>query len=167
MAGVREPPAQPFGVPHFPEHRVRMPLAAYRAIHLITGRDTTPVAGLMGFSPIGPRNESAKWHIIWCADILPQRRVLSGRRLAIRVRTDPRTIGSARVFIARQVSCNQRALSPQHVERHLSGKHADAGAVAEEHAMGHLTAASIRQPNIDGPHRDVLARFGAGLASDG
>jgi len=134
---------------------------------LVIERSGTPPVELMRFSPNGPRNESAKWHIIWCADILPQRRVLSGRRLAIRAKTDSRTIGSASVFIVPAVSRNQRALSSQHVERHLRGEDADAGAVAEEHAMCHLTAAGIGQPDIDGAHQDVLARFRAGFASDG
>jgi hypothetical protein len=37
------------------------------------------VAGLTGLCPVPMRKASLKWHTIWCADIRPQRRALSGR----------------------------------------------------------------------------------------
>src|SRR5580704_2614379 len=51
---------------------------AYRAIHLMTPRPNIGL-GANDFCPITPRNESARWHTIWCADIFPHRRWLSAR----------------------------------------------------------------------------------------
>jgi hypothetical protein len=50
-----------------------------------------------------------------------------------------------------------RALAAQHIQRHLRGELADAGAVADELAMQHLAAGRIRQGHVDRADRRLLA----------
>src|SRR6266446_3784023 len=57
------------------------------------------VSGLTDFSPVAMRRESARWQIIWGADMRPQRRALSGRIFFSRRRISSLSRRRARVFI--------------------------------------------------------------------
>src|SRR5437773_3807281 len=49
------------------------------------------------------RSASARWHTIWCADMRPHRRTLSGRISLNRRRISDLSCGCANVFIARRI----------------------------------------------------------------
>src|SRR5271165_7159717 len=71
---------------------------AYSAIHLMTLRPNVGL-GANDFCPITPRNESARWHTIWCADIFPHRRWLSTRTRPTRSSISFRHCASASVLM--------------------------------------------------------------------
>ena len=77
----------------------------YSAIHLTTVRSRRPAAGLTAIAPMAMQKTSLRWHIIWGADMRPQRRGLSAL-------TGPRGPGSPPVLRAGQrLHASQRSLT--------------------------------------------------------
>jgi hypothetical protein len=52
---------------------------------------------------------------------------------------------------------NLRAFPPQHIQRHLRGELADAGAVADELAMQRVATGRVREAHVDRPNWRLLA----------
>src|SRR5260370_168936 len=74
------------------------------------------------FSPIYMRNPSFKWQIIWCADILPHKRLLSARTLSSRRAISSLSFAFRRFFmetnsIPQPPSSHSPALPPSHPNR--------------------------------------------------